>query len=135
MDVIERARALRKQIEINASTMDEETALEYAELFPAWNAGQSYIAGERVRKDGVLYTVLQDHTAQSDWTPEDAVSLFAEVLPGQACADDIGLWVQPDSTNPYNTGNKVVFEGKTYESLIDNNVWSPSAYPAGWKEV
>lgn len=66
MDVIERARALRKQIEINASTMDEETALNYVELFPAWNASQSYTAGERVRKDGVLYTVLQDHTAQSD---------------------------------------------------------------------
>lgn len=22
-----------------------------------------------------------------------------------------------------------------YESLIDNNVWSPTAYPAGWKAV
>ena len=44
-------------------------------------------------------------------------------------------WVQPDSTNAYTKGDKVRFEGKVYESLIDNNVWSPAAYPAGWKEV
>ena len=25
--------------------------------------------------------------------------------------------------------------GKVYESLIDNNAYSPSAYPAGWKEI
>ncbi len=29
----------------------------------------------------------------------------------------------------------VIFKGKTYESTIDNNVWSPTAYPAGWKEL
>lgn len=32
-------------------------------------------------------------------------------------------------------GDIVMFEGKKYESIIDNNVWSPTAYPAGWKEV
>jgi hypothetical protein len=26
-------------------------------------------------------------------------------------------------------------DGKVYESLIDNNIWSPEAYPAGWSEV
>jgi len=29
----------------------------------------------------------------------------------------------------------VTFEGKVYESTIDANVWSPTAYPAGWKKV
>jgi hypothetical protein len=28
-----------------------------------------------------------------------------------------------------------MFEGKVYESTIPNNIWSPAAYPAGWKEV
>ena len=48
---------------------------------------------------------------------------------------DIPEWEQPDSTNPYMTGDKVRFEGKVYQSLIDNNVWSPTAYPQGWEEV
>ena len=28
-----------------------------------------------------------------------------------------------------------MLEGKVYQSLIDNNVWSPSAYTQGWQEV
>lgn len=50
--------------------------------------------------------------------------------------DDIPDFVQPtDATNAYAKGAKVKFNGKIYESLIDNNVYSPTAYPAGWKEV
>ena len=33
------------------------------------------------------------------------------------------------------TGDQREFGGKTYESLIDFNVWSPTQYPAGWAEV
>lgn len=135
MDVIERARELRKQIEANASSMDEETALNFVELFPAWNGdSSSYAVGDRVRYNGELYKVTQPHTAQARWTPEAAVSLFAKVLPGQD-GTEMGDWVQPNATNPYSKGDKVRFEGKIYESLIDGNVWSPSAYPAGWQEV
>lgn len=133
-DVIERARELRKQIEAGAASMEDETALQYIELFPAWSGnGISYAVGDRVRYEGTLYKVLQVHTSQPDWTPTAAVSLFAEVLiPDPEVIPD---WVQPSSTNPYMKGDKVRFEGKVYESLIDGNVWSPSAYPAGWKEV
>lgn len=35
----------------------------------------------------------------------------------------------------YSTGDRVLFEGHVYESLIDNNVWSPRDYPQGWKIV
>ena len=34
----------------------------------------------------------------------------------------------------YNKGDKVTFEGKHYISLIDGNVYSPTAYPAGWQD-
>jgi hypothetical protein len=44
-------------------------------------------------------------------------------------------WVQPDSTNAYMIGDKVKYEGVIYVSLIDNNIWSPVAYPAGWQVV
>ena len=35
----------------------------------------------------------------------------------------------------YMTGDKVTFNDKHYESIIDYNTWSPEAYPAGWKQV
>lgn len=45
-------------------------------------------------------------------------------------------FVQPTGAHDaYKKGDKVKFNGKIYESLIDSNVYSPTAYPAGWKEV
>lgn len=37
------------------------------------------------------------------------------------------------STSPYGTGDCCTENGTTYRSTIDNNVWAPSAYPAGWE--
>jgi hypothetical protein len=31
-------------------------------------------------------------------------------------------------------GDKVTFEGKHYICKMDYNVYSPTAYPAGWEE-
>ena len=43
-------------------------------------------------------------------------------------------FVQPTgSHDAYNTGDRVTYGGKVYESTIDGNVWSPDAYPAGWQ--
>lgn len=39
------------------------------------------------------------------------------------------------STSPYMTGNCCTENGITYRSTIDNNVWAPSAYTAGWEVV
>ena len=45
-------------------------------------------------------------------------------------------FVQPTGAHDaYKKGDKAKFEGKIYESLIDANTYSPSAYPAGWKEI
>ena len=45
-------------------------------------------------------------------------------------------WVQPTGAHDaYSLGDRVRFAGKNYESLRDGNVWTPAAYPAGWKEL
>jgi hypothetical protein len=60
---------------------------------------------------------------------EPGVSSWREVVPEGAPPPE---WTQPDSTNPYMKGARVTFEGAVYTSTIDNNVWSPAGYPAGW---
>lgn len=35
----------------------------------------------------------------------------------------------------YKKGDRVRFEGKVYESVIENNAYSPTTYPQGWREV
>lgn len=50
--------------------------------------------------------------------------------------EDIPEWVQPTGAHDaYQTGDKVRYNGVVYESLIDGNVWSPEAYPQGWRVV
>jgi len=115
---------------IRASATDEQ-ALDAVALYPAWKPDMGLTAGDRVRHKGILYRVLQDHTSQETWTPDAAPSLFARVLIPDP--EVIPEWVQPDSTNPYMTGDRVTYNGKIWESTIDNNVWAPSVY--GWIEV
>lgn len=128
MTLIERARELRAIIEQAAKSLDDETALQGVELFPKWSENSEYKTGERLRYNGILYKVLQDHISQSDWTPDVSSSLFSKVLiPDE---NVIPEWEQPDSTNPYMAGDKVTHNNKTWVSNIDNNVWEPGVY--GW---
>ena len=126
--------AIRSKLDELTSEMTDEQALQSSVLFKRWdNNGVTYEAGQRLNYNGVLYKVLQPHTSQSDWTPDVSSSLYAEVLiPDESTIPE---WQQPGSTNGYMTGDKVVYGEKTYESLIDNNVWSPVGYPTGWQEV
>ena len=118
---------IRKAIE----SLEDEDAAEAPLLFDRWREDEEYEVGERVCYDGVLYSVLQRHTSQATWTPDVSPSLFARVLiPDSGTIYD---WVQPDSTNPYMTGDKVRHNDKVWESTIDNNVWEPGVY--GWVEV
>lgn len=109
----------------------DEQAIDAAAVYPTWREGVAYVTGERVRYNEILYKILQDHTSQTTWTPESAPSLFAKVLISDP--ETIPEWIQPDSTNPYQTGDKVTHNGATWISTIDNNVWEPGAY--GWTKL
>ena len=114
-----------------AQTLDDADALEAKGIYPEWDYTATYAVNEKVLYEDVLYKCLQEHTAQEEWTPTDAPSLWAKVLiPDE---DVIPEWEQPDSTNPYMTGDKVTHNGSTWISDVDNNVWEPGVY--GWSEV
>lgn len=133
MTLTELARKLRPLIEKAVISLSDEDALEAVVLFENWKSEKLYKIDERVNYEGTLYKCLQEHTSQDAWTPIAAPSLWAKVLIPDP--DVIPDWEQPDSTNAYKKGDKVRFNNKVYESLIDNNIWSPAAYPAGWKEI
>ena len=113
--------------------VDDTAAQDYIEFFPAWRADMDVTVGERYVFNDVIYKVLIAHHTQTEWMPPLVPSLFARIL--VPTPDVIPDWEQPDSTNGYMTGDKVRYNDKIYESLIDNNVWAPDAYPAGWQEV
>ena len=118
-----------------AETLSDAQALQVPMLFDEFDGnGVAYEVGKRIIYNGILYKVIQAHTSQEGWTPVAAPSLFAKVI-NETIDGSIPEFEQPGSTNPYMKGDRVIFNGKVYESLIDNNVYSPEAYPAGWKEI
>lgn len=133
----DKARALRNVIENLSINLTDEEALDSKELCPAWQPNVLYTVGTRVRYNDILYKVLQEHTSQeANYTPDVATSLFARVLIPDS--EIIPVWEQPDSTNAYSIGDKVYYpdeNGNIYVSTINNNVWSPIDYPAGWSTI
>ena len=131
MSYLENAKALRSAMDGVGAVLTDEQAATYKLIYPQWSGNSvAYATGDRLQYDGALYKCLQAHTSQADWTPAAAPSLWAKVLipaPGT-----IPEWEQPDSTNPYMAGDKVMHNGKTWTSDIDNNVWEPGVY--GWSE-
>ena len=106
------------------SVTDDVVALEIQEFYDIWQEGVKYVKDQYVRHNDILFKVLTEHTSQADWTPDTAASLFAKVL-ADPTGENIFEWQQPDSTNPYMKGDKVIHNGITYESLTDNNSWEP----------
>ena len=140
--IIEQTNKAMELLNINFNgllpNLSDEQALQVPLMFPKWQPDKAYAVGDRVLYLGTLYKVLQAHTSQAGWEPDIAPSLFAKnliVKDEEGEQVDIPEWVQPDSTNPYMIGDKVIFGGKVYQSVIDNNVWSPTDYPQGWEEV
>lgn len=65
--------------QINTLSVDDTTALRMLDFYPAWAAGTSYSVGYKVRKAGKLWRVVQAHTSQAGWEPENAASLWEQI--------------------------------------------------------
>jgi hypothetical protein len=108
--------------------ISEEELAFIMSKFPSFEIGKSYLVNEKVVFRSKLYKVIQAHTSQSDWTPDQVPALFVEVMPDGV----IGPWRQPlGAHDAYKAGDKVYFNGHVYVCKVDNNIWSPDNY--GWE--
>ena len=65
--------------QINALTVDDNTALQMADFYPEWAENTAYTVGYKVRRNGKLWRVVQAHTSLTGWEPENAPSLWEQV--------------------------------------------------------
>lgn len=65
--------------QINTLTVDDNTALRMLDFYPAWAAGTAYTVGYKVKRNGKLWRVVQAHTSQVGWEPENAASLWEQI--------------------------------------------------------
>jgi hypothetical protein len=113
---------------IQNATNEEKISL--IDFYPEYQYNYSYKLNEEFKYSGKLYKVVQAHVSQTDWIPDTTPALYTEIAPAGVIPD----WKQPiGAQDAYAIGAIVMFEGSKWESLVAANVWSPTAYPAGWK--
>jgi hypothetical protein len=137
MNKMQVAEQFRKALQMYAQTVTDAEAMEIATVYPKYEVGRLYkekemfTYGENEVGDPQLYRVVQAHTSQEDWKPDETASLYTPIG-----LNDAGypVWSKPTgSHDAYNTGDVVDYEGTLYKSLIDGNVYSPEEYPSGWE--
>ena len=131
MTLIELAQKLRPIIEQAMESVDDRTASEVATLFPHLKSDGSLISGgTRINWRGRIKraaAALWD-TVEND--PDHAPTLW----------EDIDYWeghrIIPaviTSTAAFDKGELGWWGDVLYESLYDANVYTPDAWPEGWK--
>lgn len=139
MNRLQAAEQLRRALQIFAQTLTDEEAMEIVMVYPAYEIGKAYAVNEMLTYgvnevgDPQLYRVAQAHTSQADWKPDATPALYTPI---GLTEEGYPVWSQPSGAHDaYNTGDIVDYNGTLYKSIIDGNVWSPEAYPAGWEKV
>lgn len=126
-----KAEKLRSLIEQASVSLPDKEASEGTELFHKLKADGSLIsAGTRINWNGTLKRAAVDLWDTNQNNPDNAPTLWEDIaykegyrfIPttitvGTAFAkDECGWW-----------------NDKLYKSLLDANVYTPDAYPAGWE--
>lgn len=112
-----------------ASALPDKDKLSLVAVFPRWEVGVKYAVGDERAFGDKLYRCLQAHVSQADWEPARTPALWRDIAKG----DKVAEWVRPTGAHDaYQKGERVVYKGETWESVIADNVWSPDEYPAGW---
>lgn len=136
VDVVRQLEYIEHQEEIEAvgEILTDEQALDNQLIYPTWSADTEYTEGDRVRSNDKFWKCLQTHTSQEDWEPEATPAMWVEIAkPGEYreikedmlsteafAMDEIGWYQTKDNL---------------WKSLIDNNIYTPTAYPDGWEKV
>ncbi len=133
MNILERARMLRKNIIVSSASLEDKVASETPELFARLNQnGELIKVGTRINWNGVLKRASVDLYDTLENNPDNAPTLWEDIeykegyriIPqtitvGTAFSkDELGWW-----------------EDTLYKSLLDNNVWTPEQHPSGWEIV
>ena len=131
----EEAEKFIEAIKAVRENTDDKNASRGVALYPTLKADNSLIkSGTRINHNGVLFKAAVDLWDREENAPENAPTLWEEIqyhegiriIPevitaaGAFALGELGYWKA---------------DGKTYKSLIEANVYTPAAYPAGWEVV
>lgn len=125
------ALKIRESVEMGSAALpDMEASLEPTLARGMRYDGELITAGTRINWGGVLKRAAVDLWDTETNTPEAAPSLWEDVPYKD------GIRIIPETITAGTAFDKNElgwWKDVLYMSLIENNVWNPDAYPAGWE--
>lgn len=126
------AKTIRGYIETASAGLDDAAASQMALLFPGLKGDGSLVkSGTRINWNGVVKRASVDLWDMETNNPDHAPDLWEDL----AYID--GIRIIPEvitAGTAFSKGEQGWWNGVLYESLINDNVWTPEAYPEGWKQ-
>ena len=133
MDILEKARLLRKNIISSSASLEDKVASETPELFKKLSeSGDLIKVGTRINWNGTLKRASVDLYDTLENNPDNAPTLWEDIEYKD------GYRIIPETITVGTAFSKDEYgwwNDKLYKSLIDSNVWTPEQYPSGWIEV
>ena len=124
------AMRLRAAMETGATSLDDKTASGAAQMFPGMKLDGGLIAaGTRINWNGVVKRAAVDLWDTAENTPETAPTLWEDLMYRD------GIRIIPETITAgtaFSEGEYGWWGDVLYISRINNNVWTPAAYPDGW---
>ena len=124
------ARKFRPLIEKAVVSLDDKDASDAVKLFPRMKYDGALIdAGIRINWNGAIKAAASALWDTEQNNPDNAPNLWKDIgyregeriIPNVITVSDM-----------FSAGEKGWWGDVLYESLIDNNVWTPEQYPQGW---
>lgn len=131
MDILEKARLLRKNIVVSSTILEDDKASLTPELFARLNEnGELIKVGTRINWNGVIKRASVDLWDTKENNPNNAPTLWEDINYKE------GYRIIPETITVGTAFNKDEcgwWKDTLYKSLINNNVWTPEQYPNGWE--
>ena len=129
----EQALKLRAIVEQASASLDDKTASEAPTLFPKMKTNNALIkAGTRINWNGTVKRAAVDLWDTEANNPDNAPALWEDILYKN------GIRIIPETITAgtaFSMGEQGYWKDVLYESVIDNNVWTPESYAGAWKVV
>lgn len=127
------AERYRLIIEQAVKSLGDADASTVASLFPKLNENSSLIpAGTRINWNGVIKRAAVDLWDTAENNPDSAPALWEDLDYRE------GYRIIPETITvgtAFSNGEYGWWNDVLYKSLINANVYTPAAYPAGWEVV
>lgn len=133
MSIIENARKLRVIVEQASASLDDKIASNAATLFPRLKEDGSLVkVGTRINWNGVIKKAASDLWDTVENNPDNAPTLWQDIeyRDGYRIIPEVITVTTAFAKDECGWWNDIL-----YRSKLDNNVYTPTAYPYGWEVV